>query len=581
MKRSNSRTYGEIEYLAKKDQWCIPHCEPHIAIRLKKIFPKVGMTRTAPFYFNSTPDTCTDLDWFLQRYPLAISKKDRRKLTKSVNLFWDDINEREAIFLPDWKPIDVQGLREGERLKEFQKQAVALLQKVKRLLLVDDIGLGKTYEGLGSCLIPGALPAAVVVESHLPKQWMKKAKEFTHLRVHFVKTTKPYDLPEADLYVFRYSVLSGWVDLFTQGFFKLAIFDEIQQLRRGEASEKGKGAKVLLEYVEYAIGLTATPIYGYGIEIFEIMNLLNPGFLGTREEFIREWCTGHEKKVVADPDALGAYLQENHAMLRRTRADVGEEMDPVNPIVIPIDYDQKVVDEIEDLAKQLAMTALTGSFNESGVAARQLDLRVRHATGVSKAKHVAQYVRMVVEAGEPVLLGGWHREVYDIWLEELKDLNPMMYTGSETGSQKEKIKQAFINGESDILIMSNRSGAGADGIQERCSVAIIGELDWSGEILKQLVGRLDRDGQTKPVLAIYLLSTYGSDPVMKSILGLKSSQARGITDPGAAPEKVFRDPGQLKKLAESFLSKKELQQIEEQKSKQSELDIEKPIAVEA
>jgi hypothetical protein len=42
-------------------------------------------------------------------------------------------------------------------------------------------------------------------------------------------------------------------------------------------------------------------------------------------------------------------------------------------------------------------------------------------------------VRIMVEGGEPVVLVGWHRDVYDIWL-ELRDLKPAMYTGSESAA---------------------------------------------------------------------------------------------------------------------------------------------------
>ena len=48
----------------------------------------------------------------------------------------------------------------------------------------------------------------------------------------------------------------------------------------------------------------------------------------------------------------------------------------------------------------------------------------------------------LVEAGEPVLLGGWHREVYRIWNEALADLNPLMFTGSESQPAKARAKRA-------------------------------------------------------------------------------------------------------------------------------------------
>ena len=46
---------------------------------------------------------------------------------------------------------------------------------------------------------------------------------------------------------------------------------------------------------------------------------------------------------------------------------------------------------------------------------------------------------------------GWHREVYGIWLEKLKEFNPVMFTGSESPIQKELNKQKFLKGESKVM----------------------------------------------------------------------------------------------------------------------------------
>ena len=405
---------------------------------------------------------------------------------------------------------------------------------------------------------------AVVVQTHLQNQWEEKITEFSHLKVHKIKKTTPYNLPKADVYIFKYTQLAGWVNFFAEKFFKMAIFDEIQELRRGRESQKGEGAFVLVNNVEYVLGTTATPVFNYGIEMFNVMEYINDSVLGSRHEFIREWCNG-DFKVVKNPEALGSYLRENHVLLRRRKADVYKEVKPVNIITESVGYDEKAVKDTETLAKKLALTSLTGSFTQRGMAARELDMRVRMTTGVSKAKYVAEFIRLLVDSGEPVLVGGWHRDVYDLWLKELADLNPIMYTGSETSKQKDQAKEDFISGKSKILFMSLRSGAGLDGIQHVCSTAVIGELDWSPKIHEQFIGRVDRDGQTKPVMAIYLISEFGSDPVMVNLLGLKSSQSNGIIDPNLKPQKIHSDKSRMQALAEQFLSKKEIEEAKRNK----------------
>lgn len=548
------KKYGKITFDSYDKKWVISNVEPHVSIRLKQIFPKIAKHDTAPFDFPDNPDVCADLYWVYQRYPMDISNSDLFLLEKNQNAFFQNQTDREKILTPNWSPQKHAGLKEGQELRHYQWQFVNLFQEVKQLLLGDGMGLGKTYEGLGACLIPGALPAAIVVQPHLQIQWAKKCEEFCNLRCHIVKSRKAYNLPDADIYIFKYTQLDGWVEMFEQSFFNLACFDEIQELRHGISTNKGASAKKLCQNTRYQLGLSGTPIYGYGIEIFNIYDhFIKPGFLGSRDEFIREWCSGYSEKIVNDPSALGTYLRENHLLLRRTKQDVRDEVEPVNTIIEKVNHDDKLVKDSEDLAISLAMTTLNGSFTESGQAAREFDMRLREATGIGKAKNVAAYARLVIESGEPVILAGWHREVYEIWLEELKDLNPLMHTGSETPSQKEKNKEDFINGKSDLLIISLRSGAGVDGFQHRCSTILIGELDWSPKVHEQLIQRIDREGQKNPVMAIYLTTNYGSDPAIIEVLGLKDSQSKGILDPLAGPQKKHSDRSRIKIMAESFL----------------------------
>jgi SNF2 family DNA or RNA helicase len=379
---------------------------------------------------------------------------------------------------------------------------------------------------------------------------------FTDLKVHIVKGTRPYDLPEADVYITKYSCLSGWSNFYETGFYKSAIFDEAQELRNND-SARYEGAMTLSNNVEYVLGLTNTPIYNYGDEIYNVLDVIKPKCLGLRYDFLREW-TNYGKSVV-NPQALGTYLREQMLMLRRTRAEVGRELPQINKIVHTVDYDENEVEKADAIARTLAIKVTTStSFVERGQAARDLDILLRQATGVSKAKYVAEYVKILLDNGEPVLLAGWHRDVYDIWLKELAEYNPVMYTGSESDAQKRKYKEAFVKGETNLMIISLRSGVGLDGLQHRCKIVVIGELDWSPKVHDQLIGRIDRDGQKEQVTAIYLVSDYGSDPPMIDMLGIKSSQSHNIMNPLQAVEEQYSDESRIKVMAEYYLKNKVL-----------------------
>ncbi len=550
------RTYGKI-YIKEAEKGTfiyIDNAQPHICIKMKAIFKKVGAWAAQPFQFKFTPENCNDLLWFMERYPLEIDPNDLDLMKGQKVVHNDTINALEAILLPTYRPVNPV-LKEGKQARNYQIIGKDTFLTCKRLLIGDDIGLGKTLTGILACLDVKLLPTAIVVQTHMPKQWANAVEEFTSLTTHIIKKTKPYDLPPADIYIFKYSAMIGWANFFETGFFKAAIFDEIQELRH-RGSGKYEGATALSRSVEYCLGLSASPIYNYGEEIFNVLNLIKEGCLGTADEFGREWCS--YSRVVKQPEALGTYLRENFLMLRRTRKEVGRELPPINKIVHTVGYDESEVKKSEEIAHQLALRATQGSFMERGQAARELDILARQLTGISKAKECANFIRILLENNEPIVVAAWHRDVYKILLEELADFKPVMYTGSESATQKEKAKQSFIDGETNLFIISLRSGIGLDGLQHRSNIIVLAELDWSPKVHDQLIGRLDRDGQQEQVTAIYLVSEFGSDPLIIDLLGLKSSQSHNIMNPLSTVEDQFTDESRLKLLAERFLKKSEI-----------------------
>ena len=562
----NTRSLGNLEYHEnwsnKSNVWLITNIKPHVAIKLKSLFPKISKEQTNNFVFENNGNNCADLDWFRDRFPLAISEADAARLRFGRFEYEQQLEKIEQILLPNYTPPPFSGLKPGCAVRAYQAQAVQVLMLRKSLLLGDKMGLGKTFSAMAAMLQPGTLPAAVVVKTHLQLQWRDAIESFTGLKVHCINKASPYEkmlngteqMPEADVYIFKYSQLSGWSDIFATNFFKFAVYDEIQELRRGDESAKGRGAYVLSEHTDYRLGLSGTPLVNYGIEIHNIMKAIDDTVLSDRISFMREWGAD-DKKSVKNPDALGAFLREQQVFIRRTREDIGQEAPPVNRIIETVSTDTKAIDSIREIARQLAIKTVSGSFTERGSAARELDMLARMTTGVAKARSVAAYVKMLLDDGIPVVLAGWHREVYEIWLKELKDYNPLMFTGSESASQKRKNAKAFMDGDTNLLIMSLRSGDGLNGLQYRCSVVVFGELDWSAQFHDQMIARLDREHQVDQVTAIFLNSSDGSDPPMIDLLARKSDQARGIVDPNEPVKSVVSDTSRIKALARQFLNK--------------------------
>ena len=244
-------------------------------------------------------------------------------------------------------------------------------------------------------------------------------------------------------------------------------------------------------------------------------------------------------------------------MLRRTRKEIGRELTEVMQIIETVDCNMDVLNQIRGKAAELARLILsrTNRPEERMVAAGQLDNMIRQQTGIAKAPFVAEFVRMLVESGDRVLLFGWHRAVYELWQDFFTKAGVKfsMFTGTETANEKQATKNKLMNGDIDVLIMSLRSGAGIDGLQQVCNTVCFGELDWTPAIHAQCIGRLHRDGQDDKVAAYFLAAEDGADPLMLQVLGVKGAQIAGITDGKETLSLGRRDTDHIRKLAMQYL----------------------------
>jgi SNF2 family DNA or RNA helicase len=553
------RTYGTLTIDPEDDNLHF-EVEAHVAIRLDRVFRESRIARDGIF-LAGTASNLVDVDWFLQRYPMTVKRKGTRDarawITKCADVQKALMDEVLSILEGGGHPEDVEMALPP---RDYQLRAAHALRKTGRLLCADELGLGKTITALTALASTKAFPAVAVVPPHLCQQWERECKRFLpDLRVHVAKTKTVYPV-DCDLLILSYYKTYNW-GFHLKGKVKTIIFDEAQELRRGE-SDKYRGCMMLATDAPYRLGLSATPIYNYGGEFYNVFDVIAPDSLGTWSEFVKAWCLDYferRKARLADPKAFGAYLREMGLMTRRTRAQVARELPGLVRAVEYVEYDEYTMKEESAGALELAVKVMERSGSNFDImrASAELSMRARQATGIAKAPAVAAFIRMLIEeSGEPVVVFAWHRAVYDYFKKALHDLGLAWHTGTESPTKKQNEIKRFMGGKAKVLLMSLRSGQGVDGLQQVCQRVVIAELDWSPGVIEQCIGRIYRDGQAEPVIAYYLLTNGGSDPVIADVLGVKDSQAKGVREPfGAEDVPAEADPEHVKKLAAAYLKK--------------------------
>lgn len=538
--------------------------EPHVMSRLRPLFNGI-LTSGARGKFTHKPISIAfnqshskDVLWINERYPLEIPMSIYTELKMKAHSYDKILAEvARADQNKDWTPSP-QAYKLALPLREHQIQFHNMAIKVKRMLLADKMGLGKTASAISLLCEPAHRPAIVVVPPHLCTQWEEEVHRFLpDLKVHVIRGFKTYNLSaDTDVVITSYNRLEPWQDKIFSIPFKTVILDEVHELRHS-GTNKRINCKKLSEQAEMCFGLSGTPIYNRGSEMWSVMDVISPNCLGSESEFKSEWC---DWDSVREPAILHAYLKNRGLMLRRVPEDVGLNFGKASKHPYTLDADLNKLKEVQEVAKMLAISVLSGNIGDSDMSAREFDMKLRQATGIAKARPVAEFVKMLCEEGEKVIVGVWHREVYDILMKELAQYKPVMYSGSESVKQKDEAKKSFIEGDSQVFLLSLRSGAGLDGLQRVCNTVVFAELDWSPHVMDQVLARVDRDGQIKHVQGFYLTIKDGSDPFIMGINNEKRAQHDGVIEGIEVPVEILEDHGggatreRVREMAKKYLA---------------------------
>lgn len=419
-------------------------------------------------------------------------------------------------------------------------------------LLADEVGLGKTITSalvVKECLVRGfAKKILILTPPSLVTQWVGELKHKFELDFKIVEKEEDWD--SADLLI----ASLDRVKLFDRktGEFKHKRAHEISWdlLMVDEAHKLKESNTIRWKFVDQLqkkrfLLLTATPFQNDLLELYNLLNLLKKGHLGTSKEFRKRFLNQGNKRHPLNPKALKAKLDE--VMVRRKRSETGIDYKKRIPRVIAInqtEQEAKIYDKITELLKEtyfnangskinprLILFALLPKVTSSSKSAIESLERIsqnekyhfetrRFAREIlsdykdlkydSKMEKMIEIIKENIKENpkEKILIYTKHPRTLEYIKERLEPLN-LMVTGFMGGLSREE-KAEKINEfkyKSQVLICTD---AGAEGLNlQFCSVLINYDLPWNPMSVEQRIGRLDRIGQKKD-MQIYSLATKGT-----------------------------------------------------------------------
>ncbi|MFB5597641.1 MAG: DEAD/DEAH box helicase [Nitrosopumilaceae archaeon] len=494
------------------------------------------------------PDSTENIQqikWILDRYPLEILSKSAWQ--RKIIPFTPVKEKKEKIEkLTKLKP----GQQFRGKLLNFQKEGLDFLVKsTGNALLADEMGLGKTVQTLAYLASEKqAFPALVVAPLVTLNNWQREVGKFLKRKSRngrivddeipssvLIRKGKSADIGEFDLYIINYELLDKRLNDLSKLNIKTIVCDEVQNLR-SKTTKKYAAVKKLaaLPSVKHRIGLSGTPIYNRGSEIWPIVDILRPGMLGNFKEFCEYFCYVNDKgkAIVLENkrESLRKELQK-HVMLRRRKSDVLKELKDKVRYKEVIDSDTDYyVQELDKIWKKLEeeQKVAETAFDKSASFQRAIQSE-RQAAGVAKLPHVINFVKNIMEIEESVVVFCHHKAIHQLLHESLREFSPTSIIGGQTDKVRQEQIDLFQGGQSKLMIAGLRAGnVGINLTQAR--YVIFAELDWSPAIHRQAEDRLHRIGQKNTVFAYYLIGNGTLDDHVANILVDKSYEIDSIMD---------------------------------------------------
>ncbi|MEJ2609771.1 MAG: DEAD/DEAH box helicase [Candidatus Thiodiazotropha sp.] len=468
-------------------------------------------------------------------------------------------------------PITFKG-----KLRDYQQLGVDWLQFLREYelagILADDMGLGKTVQTLAHLAIEkraGRMhhPSLIIAPTSLMGNWRREAQLFTpKLRVLVLQgpnRSGHFDnLCDYDLILTTYPLLPRDRDVILGASYHYLILDEAQQIK----NPRSQAAKLVREIqADHRLCLTGTPMENHLGELWAQFDFLLPGFLGSQDQFVRNYRTPIEKQ--GDHQRMQRLSRRiKPFMLRRIKEQVAKDLPLKSELLrtTPIEGRQAMLYESIRLTmeKRVRKAISTKGLARSQITILDALLKLRQVCcdprllPMTKGQRQAPSAKLnmllemlpeLLDEGRRILLFSQFTSMLGlIELSLAKEKISYTKLTGQTRKRDEAI-ELFRSGQVNLFLISLKAGGVGLNLTEADTV-IHYDPWWNPAIEMQATDRAHRIGQEKPVF-VYKLITEGT--VEEKILALQAKKqllADSVYGEGKKEQEILFDADTINEL---------------------------------
>lgn len=385
--------------------------------------------------------------------------------------------------------------------------------------LADDMGLGKTVQTIAFLLSKAAEgPSLVVAPASVVMNWQRELAKFAPT-LHPVIFNEAYDrsatLSSAvpyDVVITTYGLLTKEQETFSGISWNVACLDEAHTIKNRDTK---MSAAAMSLHAGSRIILTGTPVQNYLGELWNLYQFINPGLLGTFEQFSAKFITPIENGDEERRAQLKRIIQP--FILRRTKGEVVEELPDKTEITRLVELSPAEFVAYETMRKDAkSKLESEGKVNVNALAAIT---KLREAACAmplvrkgwketpTKISALMELVQEIISGGNSVLIFSQFTSFLNMVSNDLKasGIEHFYLNGSTPIKQRQVMVNDFQHGSCPVFLISLK--AGGLGLNLTGANYVI-HLDpwWNPAIEQQATDRAYRIGQQQNVTVYHLIS---------------------------------------------------------------------------
>ena len=466
----------------------------------------------------------------------------------------------------------LQGLLKTEFFP-YQHEGVLFAAKAGRALIADEMGLGKTIQAIGAAELlrkeQHISSVLIICPTSLKYQWQSEIERFSDSSVRVIEglplaRAQQYTGPEFYKIVSYHTVINDIGAINSAGY-DMIVLDEAQRIKNWNTKIALAVKKIK---TPYCVVLTGTPLENKLEELYSIVQFIDPFRLGPFYQFLNRYQIKNETGKIVGYQNLNEIAEMLRGLLlRRTKKEVlsqlPERMDKI--LFVPMTQAQKDMHEEfnGNVARLVQKWQRMGFLNEKDRQSLLINLNLmrmvcdstyivdqttRHDTKIQELMSILD--ECFEQSDEKVVVFSQWERMTRLVAQEL-DLLGVKYEYLHGGVPSQKRKSLFdnFNNDPDCRVFLS-TDAGSTGLNlQSASMLVNLDIPWNPAILEQRIARIHRLGQRKNVSIINFVSKDTIEERMLSLLGFKSSLAKGILDLGE--DTIFMGDDKFRKFMQT------------------------------